>query len=295
MAASEPGQVASSSPVLVAQGLDDTTVPAPATRAITDGLCRIGQPLLHRDYPGVDHLGVLGASDDLAVAWTADRFAGRPAPSSCPPNTPEEKFVRAGYQDFLGRPARPDEVVGAAQPVAAGAASRRDIVTLLAASPEWLSAVVNRLYVDTLGRPGDPGGLAYWTGRLRTRALTVADVAARFFGSAEYYARAGGNDRAWVTDLYGKLLGRPPDPGGLDYWVGQTAAQGRDRVVLRFYQSEESARARVADLYQRLLGRSPDPAGHRYWSGRVVSTGDLTLAIDLASSPEYLDRAQRRF
>lgn len=73
-------------PVLIAQGVDDDLVGA----AIQDGYvaerCAKGQALDHRTYPGRDHLSLVAkdspAGADL-VAWTRDRFAGRPAAAGC--------------------------------------------------------------------------------------------------------------------------------------------------------------------------------------------------------------------
>ena len=156
--------------------------------------------------------------------------------------------------------------------------------------------MVDDLYQDTLGRPGDPSGTAYWIGQLRSGRRTVAQVAAAFYASNEYYAGiGGGTDPSWVTDLYAKLLRRPADPGGLAYWTRQTATAGRDSVARRFFQSPESARARVTGLYQDLLGRAPDPSGLAYWSAKVVTAGDLALAVNLAASNEYRTRAAARF
>ena len=117
-------------------------------------------------------------------------------------------------------------------------------------------------------------------------------MAAAFYASNEYYVGiGGGTDPSWVTDLYAKLLDRPADPGGLAYWTRQTATAGRDSVARRFFQSPESARARLTGLYQDLLGRAPDPSGLAYWSAKVVTAGDLALAVNLAASNEYRNRA----
>jgi hypothetical protein len=49
--------------------------------------CAAGYKLDFRTYSGLSHMGVLdGATSALPkqlAAWTADRFAGRPAPNTC--------------------------------------------------------------------------------------------------------------------------------------------------------------------------------------------------------------------
>ena len=52
---------------------------------------------------------------------------------------------------------------------------------------------------------------------------------------------------------------------------------------------------RVLDLYQALLKRNPDPTGGPYWTTQVLTTGDITLAINLANSQEYQLIAETRF
>jgi hypothetical protein len=51
----------------------------------------------------------------------------------------------------------------------------------------------------------------------------------------------------------------------------------------------------VTDLYQKLLHRGPDAGGLAFWATRILSTGDIALAVDLASSAEYYSRAHTRY
>ena len=78
------------------------------------------------------------------------------------------------------------------------------------------------------------------------------------------------------------------------YWVGNVPARGRGWVALQIFQSRESATTRVQALYQALLGRAAEPSAVDFWARRVVTRGDIALAVDLASSTEYLARARQR-
>ncbi|WP_439813789.1 lipase family protein [Zavarzinia sp. CC-PAN008] len=73
-------------PVLVAQGaLDDLVLPA-ISRDYVRARCAAGQAIDHRVYPGLDHVTLVAPGSPLdpdLIAWTADRFAGRPA-AGCP-------------------------------------------------------------------------------------------------------------------------------------------------------------------------------------------------------------------
>ena len=211
-------------------------------------------------------------------------------------NTPNRSFVTAAYHDFLKRAPTSSELSTTSAKLDAATTTRSQVLKALANSDEWLTTIVNQLYSNTLGRQGDPGGIAYWVNQLRTGAQSVAEVAAHFYASPEYYnGIGGGTDTSWLTDLYHKLLGRNPDAGGLSYWKTQTTQTGRVSVALRFYNSSESAHDRVKALYVKLLGRQPDTAGADYWAGQVVIHGDISLAQNLSASNEYFNRAHTQY
>jgi len=208
--------------------------------------------------------------------------------------SPYVAFVEATYEDFLGRAPTADELDWNATSLAGGA-SRSGYVRALATSDEYLSALVQRFYQDTLGRPGSSGDVAYWVRELR-RGVAVSKVASFFYSGDEYYTGIGGGTvRTWIADLSQKLLGRPASEADLDYWEGQVATRGRNRVALDYYQSAESRTDRVQDLFQALLGRPASGADASYWAGRLRNEGDVVLATTLASMQEYFDRAQDRF
>lgn len=214
------------------------------------------------------------------------------------PTSADEAFVRAAYQDFLGRAPSSSELSSALQKSMASTTNRAALVRRLSVSPEWIRVTVDRLYVDTLGRVGDAGGVAYWVGILASKRMTVAQVATRFYTSTEYFQGFGhSNNRVWILDLYAKILLRDGtrDPNGVDYWVGVTNRKGRLAAARPFYDSLESRRTRVAKLYEVLLGRQPDATGRDYWAARIQKLGDLSLAANLAASAECYARAHTRY
>jgi hypothetical protein len=97
--------------------------------------------------------------------------------------------------------------------------------------------------------------------------------------------------------LYVKLLNRQPDAAGLQFWIGYTnnPAYGKSWVAYPFYQSVESRQLRVKSMYEMLLQREPDSTGWPFWTARVLTSGDIALAVDLANSPEYWQKALGRF
>ena len=206
-------------------------------------------------------------------------------------------FVKASYQDFLGRAPTQAEIDSQTQALAGDQTSKFAYLNSLATSDEWLSAIVTKLYQDTLGRAPDSAGLANWVSWIRSGTFTPAQVASLFYASDEYYARTGGTASAWVTSLYVKLLNRQPDAAGLEFWVAYTEnpAYGRSWVASPFYQSDESRQLRVKAMYELLLQREPDSTGWPFWTARVLTTGDIALAIEIANSDEYWTKAQTRF
>ncbi len=98
-----------------------------------------------------------------------------------------------------------------------------------------------------------------------------------------------------MTLLYQKLLNRTPDPQGLQFWIDSTGKYSRDWVASNFYQSAETRMRRVEAMYLALLYRGPDAIGWPFWTARVLSTGDLTLAWEIANSDEYWEKAHVRF
>lgn len=206
-----------------------------------------------------------------------------------------DDFVVAAYEDFLGRTPSSAEVAFQANAILTGAVTREGFLRALALSTEWLSAIVTGMYEDTLGRAPDAAGLATWVGWLQARRFTVAQVAALFYSSDEFFAGLGGGTASsWVTTLYHDLLGREPDAAGLAQWVVWTndPARGRAWVATQFYGSLESRMVRVQGLYQALLGRDPDPVGWPFWADAIQRMDDVELAVSLAASPEYYLRAQ---
>lgn len=170
---------------------------------------------------------------------------------------------------------------------------RTPVTQGLAASEEWAGQRIDALYVNVLGRPGEPAGRRYWLDRM-IEGLPLNQVGVYFYGSAEYRAQAP-TPEAYVDRLYQVLLGRQAEPGGRAYWAAELTS-GRAAppdVVAGFYASEESRRSRVTTLYRDVLGRDPDPGGLSYWAQELLVRDDVNLAAELAASEEFHANALR--
>jgi pimeloyl-ACP methyl ester carboxylesterase len=73
-------------PVLIAQGLSDSTVPPAATDAYVAERCAAGQRLEYWTFQRAGHVTIVEPGirlDEPLVAWTAARFANEPQPGGC--------------------------------------------------------------------------------------------------------------------------------------------------------------------------------------------------------------------
>ncbi len=175
---------------------------------------------------------------------------------------------------------------------------------------------VTRMYQVVLGRDPDPNGLETWIYQLESGRLGAADLVSRFFNSPEYQGKNKSSE-AVVVDCYNAMLGRDPDPSGLDHWkamldIGMTS----DKVCAGFLNSNEflglatsygikrgtidlknyrdlnyDRTAFVYRLYQDCLNRTPDLAGLEHWC-QVLSLGyeGTNVARGFVFSTEYKKR-----
>jgi hypothetical protein len=116
---------------------------------------------------------------------------------------------------------------------------------------------VYRIYAAAYGRTPDEAGLRFWTGQLDQRGGGAPDTAdkeflASFFLTANEFTDLYGADPSdydYIDAMYENVLGRLPDQGGYDFWVGQMqAGLGRDDILIYFAESDENKRQTAPDL-----------------------------------------------
>lgn len=202
----------------------------------------------------------------------------------------EATYIDDVHQLFLGRSATGADTERWCGPVRDG--DRISLTEALSVSDEWAGVQIDQLYRKILGRPADAEGRAYWLEQV-AGGLRIEDIAAQFYGSAEYFGANGSTNRSYVEALYLDLLGRPADAQGRDYWAGQLdrRAINRQRVAAEFYASIESRTDRVDALFAQILGRPADREGRNYWTEQLLTLGDVSLAAWLAASEEYYRNA----
>jgi len=79
-----PGAKPIYGPMLVVTGGADVLFTEQASRRIVGRLCKAGQKIQHRVYPGLGHDPLVYGSLPDQLRWIAVRFAGEPAATTCP-------------------------------------------------------------------------------------------------------------------------------------------------------------------------------------------------------------------
>lgn len=207
------------------------------------------------------------------------------------------QFVTAAYQDVLGRAPDSDAVVNYWMGLIASGMSRGSMASAFNNSDEYRNKKIVEAYSQALNRNPDPSGASYWLGVMQRGQLSPEDVYSTFLYSDEmYFGQGGGTNEGYVSALYQELLGRAPDPQGLQYWTSRlNRGEPRSIISTSMWFSPEKYNVRVAETYQLFLGRSVDPGGLAYWSSYAQRYGTSALRSSLMGSAEYWNRAISRF
>ena len=174
--------------------------------------------------------------------------------------------------------------------------------------------LVQQLYLGFLGRPADPGGLAYYTQALRNANApttipglidayrtneTVRILMSSFADSEESrqlypYCAWIGCDFTWVNALYGSLFSRDPDIEGAEFWTRALNGKGAGRatVLLSVLAAAQGSDAELVERKIRMamqFTRTIELSGqHQVYSGQIA--GAITRAM-MNSSPGLADDA----
>ena len=167
-------------------------------------------------------------------------------------------------------------------------------------------SIIRRAYQDILGRDPDPQGMSTYRSNIIDRGWTEQDVREALRNSPEYQtgpARTASADRI-IRRAYQDILGRQPDPEGLDTYRRNIIDRGWDeqdvRTALRRSQerhdvvrgqrtvSDAEAEDIVRRAYQSVLKREPDASGMREYKARILNDRwtEQQVVSALRSSPE---------
>lgn len=196
-----------------------------------------------------------------------------------------------------------------------GARSLRQIAdVMVGVTPEFTdlygdldnAAFVNQLYLNVQDRPGEAGGVAFWTGQLDSGAITRGGVVLGFSESKEYRVATGSTDP--LDRLYCAFFLRNPEPGGREFWTNQYLVTERPltSIAQSFTGVDEFAntygsltdRQFVELIYKNVLGRDlplTEVSGPAFWTGQL-STGARNrgqVMVEFSESTEYQGRWTR--
>jgi hypothetical protein len=138
-----------------------------------------------------------------------------------------EAFVTSLYENLLERTAPEATDVEYWSNVLASGASRADVATTFALSPDAItvdqtnSEYVESLYQSALGRESDAEGLNSWVTAL-FNGTSRGDIAQSIVNSAEAATKVNAD---FIDTLYSNALDRPADTEGKAFWV-DSLAQG---------------------------------------------------------------------
>jgi len=240
---------------------------------------------------------VLGYSDYSNVACGGQTLSSSPS-----------DLINSFFQMVLSRAPTPDEAAAWMTYVGANCSATGiggmgnaffDSEEFRTSDPRTLIGLVTGLYVTLLGRAQNPAEQATWTGQFRAQRL---EMAAGFIASSEFQGLVPDRTNpAFVTPVvarfYTSILGRDPDPSGLQAWVNYVVTtqdlNGAAQAFLTCAEFESrplTFRSFVEILYVTFLGREPDASGWDSWES--VFRTNLLEVIDgsFVPSPEFVHR-----
>lgn len=173
--------------------------------------------------------------------------------------------------------------------------------TSFAYDADGVAGNVYRLYQAAFNRKPDASGLGYWIDAMEKKGLNLVAVAKSFIASPEFVNLFGANttDTAFLTALYGNVLHRAPDAGGLAYWSNALkGGMSRADVLISFSDSTENrsqvilgqngVEAQTYRLYKAAFDRKPDADGLNYWiNARKQGVSLENVAQSFIASDEF--------
>lgn len=254
----------------------------------------------------VDEKGVITAVGKGTVTITATPEDGSPASvvikvKEAGQEEKVEQFVDRLYNTLLGRV--PDEHSADHKNDLLADKTACDVARNFVLSEEFLNMgltneeVVDKMYMTFLGRPADEAGKADWVNRLNngcsyahvfygfTQCNEFAEICADYGIKVGTYKVESPRDvncnlTAFVTRLYGKVLGRTYDVPGLDNHTakyletGDIYAMAYDFIFSpEFTEKELTNEEFVEIMYQTFFNRGSDPEGKAHWLEVLAGEG----------------------
>ncbi|MGH7140241.1 MAG: DUF4214 domain-containing protein, partial [Pirellulales bacterium] len=204
-----------------------------------------------------------------------------------------QQYVTAVYQGVLGRAPDPGGLVYWAQQLVSGVPFSGVAQSIGHSTEYYAHFIIVPAYLNLLGRPASAADVAYWTLQMQN-GLTDQGLQAGFVASNEFYLKAGGNDKAWVDQVYRNLLRRPASSGDETYWTQQLAAgMSRGEAATLIANSNENDSQFIESDYESYLGRAPSQTDLNFWLQQLNDgeTNEDVIADFTGSAEYYKDHA----
>lgn len=169
---------------------------------------------------------------------------------------------------------------------------RTKFAETISRSNEALDQIVIDAYQTTLERNPSAPDLAFWREFLRDRGRYDVLLAA-LSGSPEFYTLAGSTRAGLVTRVYNRLLGRDPEPSGLEYWTDQLLAGKLRSTVMRTIAKQTEPMGVIVDQsFDEILDTAPTPTERAAAILELQRTGNRSaLYAKLIGDPRFAERA----
>jgi hypothetical protein len=170
--------------------------------------------------------------------------------------------------------------------------SRLFITEQITNSAAYRTRLITNLFESYLGRAPSANDLNVYQNYL-LQGGTDEGMKAVILGSSEYFFGTGGGTAYGFLDAtYRRVLGRPLDSAGVQFWGGKLAA-GEDRTALaaEMIGTFDAEAVLVQNYYAATLKRAADSAGLSYWAGQLTAGfKDEYVLAELAATDEYFAR-----
>jgi hypothetical protein len=205
---------------------------------------------------------------------------------------PNAKFITQSYEDVLGRAANRFEYNMWLNFVDTGG-SRAQFAGILTSSAEYKNKLVEGWYLQYLRREPTSTELMFGT-QMLVNGATDKQERAMIIGTDEYFQNAGGDNQAFLYDLYADLLGRAPTPAETNAIIAVLVTNGiigvlRTNAALLVENSAEFDQREIIAIYRQFLRRTPSSSELTFGTQWLVLGVPEESEVDqLIGTDEYL-------
>jgi hypothetical protein len=145
---------------------------------------------------------------------------------------------------------------------------------------QTLEQAVAELYLAVLNRLPDAQGLAFWVAQVQQGAITLPGIGINWVQSqaeVQQHYPSSLSSSHFVSQIYANVLGRSPEPTGLQYWTAQleAGALSRDNFINAVIAGAKSGASGNSDA--ALLANRANIGVEYAQSGLDVSTWGKTV------------------